>query len=50
MAGKEMLRINVSPFIEPIPYITMDINFVGEINNDFKGLYKIQYTENGLKK
>lgn len=49
-AEKEMLKIYISPPISAKNSITLHINYVGRINDDFKGLYKIQYTENASKK
>lgn len=46
---QEMLKIYTSS-INALSNIHIDIKFIGKINDDFKGLYKVQYEENGLKR
>lgn len=47
---KEMLKICVSPKLSFFTLTTVHITYTGTINGDFKGLYRIPYEENDVKK
>ncbi|XP_065214650.1 aminopeptidase N-like [Planococcus citri] len=50
LSEKEMLQICVHPTLPSYTSTTITILYSGEMRNDFKGLFRIQYEENGTKK
>ncbi|XP_065211156.1 glutamyl aminopeptidase-like [Planococcus citri] len=50
LEDKEMLEMCFSKEISMYETLTISISFKGEVRDDFKGLYKVQYEENGSKK